>query len=357
MDRSKKMDNLLEFLRDIQTNERFKSLDEAAIKQAIVLKILSLLEWDPFNIDEIQPEYGLEDGKVDFLLKDKDSHKVFVGVKKELNGFEKYQEKFLSWAVEGDVKIAILTDGFTWRFFLPLIEGSPENKKFHTIEVHKEKAEDIKKSFSDFLLKENITSDNTVKMAKDIFNNRKKVRLINEYLPKAWLKIMNEPEKWLVDIISEVTEDLCGYKPDGETVQKFILSEVKTEAEKSDLRKSKPSEEIKKNGQKDYKGKTPKSFTLMGKAFKVKSWQQILLKICEMMFEKNKDSFESLLYITLESRDCFSKDPHEFVNCQEIPGTHIYVDLDLSVISIVSLCKEVLLHFGHKESDFLIEMN
>ncbi len=65
------MDNLLEFLRDIQSDERFKSLNEAAIKQAIVLKILSLLDWDPFNIDEIQPEYNLEDGKVDFLLKHK----------------------------------------------------------------------------------------------------------------------------------------------------------------------------------------------------------------------------------------------------------------------------------------------
>ena len=63
------MDNLLEFLRDIQSDERFKSLDEAAIKQAIVLKILSLLDWDPFNIDEIQPKYGLEDGKIDFSLK------------------------------------------------------------------------------------------------------------------------------------------------------------------------------------------------------------------------------------------------------------------------------------------------
>ena len=349
------MDNLLEFLRDIQSDERFKSLDEAAIKQAIVLKILSLLDWDPFNIDEIQPEYDLQDGKVDFLLKHKDSHKVFLSVKKELNGFQKYQEKFLSWAVQCDVKIAVLTDGFTWRFFLPIIEGNLENKKFHTIEIHKEKAEEVKQSFSDFLSKQNIISDNTVKIAKDIFNNRKKIILINEYLPKAWLKIMNEPEKWLVGIISDVTEDLCGYKPDGEAVQEFIISEVKTEAEKPSLHRSKPSEEITKNAQKDYKGKTLKSFTFMGEVYNVKSLKQMLLKICDIMFAKYKDNFESLLYITLQGRDCFSKDPHEFVNCEEISGTHIYVDLNFSAMSVVALCKEILLHFGHKESDFFIE--
>jgi len=349
------MDNLLDFLRDIQTDERFKSLDEAAIKQAIVLKVLSLLDWDPFNIDEIQPEYGLEEEKVDFLLKGKDSNKVFLGVKKELNGFEKDQERFLNWAVQDDVKIAVLTDGFTWRFFLPLMEGNLENKKFHTIEIHKEKAEDVKQSFIDFLSKQNIISENTVKIAKDIFNNRKRIKLINEYLPKAWLKIMNEPEKWLVDIISEVTEDLCGYKPDGEAVQEFIKSEVKTGLENSGLPRGKPSEKIKKNGQKDCKGKTLQSFTFMGEVYNLKSWKQMLLKTCQMMFEKNKDNFESLLYITLEGRDCFSKDPHEFVNCEMIPGTHIYVDLDLSAKSVVALCKEILLHFGHKESDFLIE--
>jgi len=189
----------------------------------------------------------------------------------------------------------------------------------------------------------------------DIYNNRKKIMLINENLPKAWLKIMNEPEKWLVNIISEVTEDLCGYRPDGEAVEEFIISEVKTKAETSSSYGSKSSGEIRKNAQKDYKGKTVKSFTFMGEVYHVKSWKQMLLKICDIMFAKHKDSLESLLYITLRGRDCFSKDPHEFVNGQEISGTHIYVDLDLSVMSVVALCKEILLNFGHKESDFSIE--
>ncbi|UCH71766.1 MAG: hypothetical protein JSW62_05040 [Thermoplasmatales archaeon] len=56
--------------------------------------------------------------------------------------------------------------------------------------------------------------------------------LINEHLPKAWLKIMNAPEKWLVDIISQVTKDICDYKPDRETVIKFIKSNVKKDPDK-----------------------------------------------------------------------------------------------------------------------------
>ena len=58
--------------------------------------------------------------------------------------------------------------------------------------------------------------NNAVKIAEDICTIRKKMLLINEHLPKAWQKIISEPERWLAGIISEVTEDLCGYKPDAE---------------------------------------------------------------------------------------------------------------------------------------------
>ena len=44
---------------------------------------------------------------------------------------------------------------------------------------------------------------------------------------------MNEPDKWLADIMIEVTEDQCGFKPDIEKVKEFIRSEAKLRAERS----------------------------------------------------------------------------------------------------------------------------
>jgi len=49
------MKKLVEFIKKIQSDDRFGAFDEAAIKQGIVLKILSLLDWDPFDVDEVQP--------------------------------------------------------------------------------------------------------------------------------------------------------------------------------------------------------------------------------------------------------------------------------------------------------------
>ncbi|MFC1531742.1 hypothetical protein ACFL7M_00005 [Thermodesulfobacteriota bacterium] len=341
------MDNLKEFIKKIQSDERFKDFDEAAIKQAIVLKILSLLEWDPFNLDEIQPEYRLKDDKVDFALKYKESPKVFICVRKDSNNFKERIETLIGWSTQCNVKIAVYTNGLSWWFFLPFLEGSIDDKRFYTIDTGVEKIEAIAQGFSDFLLKENIISDSSVKLAEDMCNKRKEVMLIKEHLPKAWEKIMIEPDKWLVDVVSEVTEDLCGYKPDREKVKEFIKAEEKIRAERSVIVES---SDPKRNN----KGMSVKSFNLEDKEYNVKSWQEIPWKICSILLEKHKDSFENVLYITLKGQEYFTKNKFLFLMSKEIPNTGIFINTDLSDMVALSLTKEILSHFGHKESDLVI---
>ena len=50
------MDKLIQFLKELQTDKKFKDFDEASIRQAIILRILSLSGWDPFDVNEIQPD-------------------------------------------------------------------------------------------------------------------------------------------------------------------------------------------------------------------------------------------------------------------------------------------------------------
>jgi hypothetical protein len=254
------LDNFINFLKKIQSDKRFKDFDEAAIKQAIVLKILSLLEWDPFNIDELQSEYMLKEDKIDFALKHKESLKVFVSVKKDSKNFKKNIEMLLGLSAQSDVKIAVFTNGSSWWFFLPLIEGSIDDKRFCTIDIQQQKLEDIDKKFSDFLSKKNIISNKAFELAEHICNEKKQRVLINEYLPKAWQKILDEPDRWLVDVISEVTESLSGYKPDREKVKEFIISEVKIISKRSVDLESSSEKKISGKVEKDYKRKSVKSF-------------------------------------------------------------------------------------------------
>ena len=52
----------------------------------------------------------------------------------------------------------------------------------------------------------------------------KRQRLIKETLPKAWNKIIEEPDELLVDLIAETTERMCGYKPGLKDVSQFLVS-------------------------------------------------------------------------------------------------------------------------------------
>lgn len=358
------MEKLIQFIKELQTDKKFKDFDEASIKQGIILRILSLLGWDPFDFNEVQPEYSVKKQKVDFVLKQKDSLKVFLTVKKGLDNFKTHIETLLDFAEKSGVKIAIYTNGFSWWFFLPSTEGSIDDKRFWAIDTGKEKIEVVVKRFSDFISKESIINGNAAKLAEEICNKRKEVALINEHLPKAWEKVINEPEIYLVDVISEVTKGLCGYKPKREKVIEFVKAEGKIRSKKSeefdlgdleDLTDIGESEDTSPNKSSNgYKGKDIKSFVFKGKECKIQSWQDLPWELCNFILKNHKDSIESLLYVTLKGRDFFSKNPHQFILNKEIPGTGIYINTDVPDVVAVALCHEILQSFGYKESDLKI---
>lgn len=352
------MQNLLEFIKKLRSDKRFTSFDEAATKQGIVLKILSLLEWDPFNIDEIQPEYAMGDKRVDFSLRSNNSNKAFVVVEKVAKNLKNSREQLMDFAAKEGVKIAILTNGITWWFFSPHLEDDFEEKNFLRIQINEQKPEQITQRFLEFLSKRSVVSGKAAKAAENIYQAKQKAILIKEHLPKAWQEIMKEPEKWLVDIVVKVTEGLCGYKPDKETVKNFLSSDIEIKSKIPTLIKpeptSKPQEE-KKSVQKFYTGKPINAFTFKGKKYMVKSWKAMLLKVCELINAEHKDNFEFLISLSTQEGDVFSKDKHSILISEKIPGTDIYVNVDLTPKDTLALCYEAMSLFGYKESDLSIE--
>jgi predicted type IV restriction endonuclease len=363
------MKNLTEFIKKIQSNQRFAGYDEAAIKQAVVLKILSLLGWDPFDVDEVQPEYETAGGKVDFSLRHNEKNRVFLLIKRGAKDFHTHQDKLLHHAVQGKAEMAILTSGMTWWLFLPLLGGSAEEKRFHVIEMKEQTAEEISEKLEDFLSKDNITSGKALKAAEDIYETRQRNLLIKEHLPKAWQKIISEPEKWLTDLVAEVTKELCGYKPDKETVETFLAKEVQAKADIERMIRPEPSpavpspppgtqaEKAASGRGDDFTGKSIISFTLDGKRHEVKSWKAMFLKLCDLVLPKNrKDELEVLFTLATPQREYFSKNPYEFLTGEKISGTNIYVDANLSAREVVELSHKMLMLFARKESDLSIEV-
>ncbi|HEX7576097.1 MAG TPA: hypothetical protein VF360_06930 [Candidatus Methanoperedens sp.] len=84
------------------------------------------------------------------------------------------------------------------------------------------KIEEIVNSFTRYLSFYKVCSGNSIKAAHDDYENVTKEREGNEYLPKAWRKLIEEQDSTLIDLVSEEVADLCGYKPAPDTVAKFL---------------------------------------------------------------------------------------------------------------------------------------
>jgi predicted type IV restriction endonuclease len=349
------VEKLLQFIDQIQSDKRFGDLDEAAVKQGIVLKLLSLLEWDPFNIYEIQPAFLVGNARMDFCMKNGERSEVFLEVRKEESRVKEHEQELLANADAGKVGLAVLTDGMIWRFYLLQADGDEKEKKFHTIDVKKQKPELVVKSLELFLSKKNILSGKALKTAENMINTRRRESLLHQHLPKAWHTIMSEPEKWLVNILREATKDLCGYTPDRETAERFIKSKRDGRVEAIE---SWPTVQGGK-GQRDgglqtYNDRQISSFKLDKREYKVKSWQEMLLRFCELIYEKHKDDFEMVLTLANQEKEYFSEIQYKFLNSEQIPGTTMYVDMDLSPDEMVRICHEMLPLFGYRDGGFSI---
>lgn len=366
-------EEVLKVIKELRSNGHLNSLDEAATKQAIILKILSILGWNPFNVSEVYPEYSVGNKRVDYALRYNNRNKVFIEVKKVGEDLERHQKQLLDYSFQEGVKLAILTNGITWWFYLPLNEGSWEQRKFYTIEIYDQDENEIAQKLTDLLSKENVISGKAIENAKAIYTSRQKQSLLKETMPQAWNKLLKEPDPGLIELIAEKTEKLCGYKPNPSTVKEFLNTLIKTGMPTPTDYKMVESFTLKKekhmanSGTEKLINKTeriPKpttyirkvrSFTLKGEKHIVNSWKGMLLKICEIMYEYHPHEFRKVLNLRGIKRPYFTTNPNELRDPTQINKTNIYVETWLNANAIVRLSKKVINLFGYKEDDLIIE--
>lgn len=356
-------EKLLKLIDEFKRGKRLNGFDEAATKQAVVLRILDCLGWNPYNIDEVHPEYSIRGKRVDYALKYNNHGKVFIEVKKISEDLEKHQEQLLNYSFQEGVKLAILTNGISWWFYLPLREGSWEQRKFYTIEIYAQDSNDIVTKFEEFLLKENVISGKAIENAEEIYKSKQKQHYIKGTLPKAWQKLITGPDKLLVDLLAETTEKLCGYKPNNNTVEQFLSKISETFVfQHNEKIKTFPRSRPKLNkmttqlSSKSYAGRTVVSFTLQGKVYPVRSWKEMLVTTCNIIAHNHGKQFDNVLNLVGRKRPYFSKNPNELRRPEEIDNTGIYVETNRSADNIVDFTLQILALFGYKENEFSIEL-
>ena len=157
---------------------RLASFDEAAIKATAIEPILSKLGWDVVDPDEVRREYSVGSRSVDYALFCDDTLKVFIEAKNGGEQLESHQRQLLDYAFAEGVEIAVLTNGSTWWFYLPIRAVSWERRKVVALELSQQDNTEIAQKLVDVLSKENVRSGIAIQNAER--------HQISENLPEVW---------------------------------------------------------------------------------------------------------------------------------------------------------------------------
>ena len=327
---------------------------EEATKQGLILPVLHHLGWNPFDVQEVYPEYSIQNRRVDYSLRVNSYDKVFIEVKKIGEDLERHQEQLLSYAFRQGVKLAILTNGIIWWFYLPLHEGSWEQRRFYTIDLQSQSTIDITEKLTSFLSKPDVTSGRAVRNAENIYSSRQKGEIIQQALPKAWRKLLSENDDLLAELMAETVEKICGYKPEPNTVIQFLKTISGETSLPSVLRSPKPEvstlqqnhinkiESSKYVPSQSFDNKKPKSFEFDGHSYEVHKWTDLLKTFVLFIAQKHPNDIYKLTSLVGKQRPYFTTNNQLLRKASAIPNSDIFFETHFSANGIVQLIGQIL---------------
>ena len=363
------------FIQNLKSNKKLDTFDEASTKQAVVLRLLSVLDWDIFNVDEVSPDFSVNSFSVSYALRIKNSSKVFIEVKRIHEKLDNHQKSLLSFASREGVNVAILTNGIIWWFYLTAATESSQEKWFYSIDLLQQNADDFVPQMVDLLSKTKVARGQALKTAKSL-NQNKKQKMASDIIPEAWNKLISQPNMIFVELLRETTEKICGYKVEAKIIERFLEKNLdKWLITKRPTASAAPPPkiiEIPKIEDKpaanfsivpliksvkkadSYTDKEIKSFTFNGKTNPARNWEDMLINLCEYFATIHSKNFEKVLWISGEDNTYFSRYSDQLRIPEKIKGTNIYVETKLRPDEIVRTSRSLLAEFGYNANDLTI---
>ena len=121
---------IIEFIKELKSNKKLAGFDEASTKQAVVLRMLSFMGWDIFDVAQVYPNYSANSTNVSYALRIRNTNKIFIEVKRVHSKLDNHQKSLVDLSFREGVNLAVLTNGIIWWFYLVSANGSWQRKWF-----------------------------------------------------------------------------------------------------------------------------------------------------------------------------------------------------------------------------------
>ncbi len=197
--------------------------NEAQVSHGIVGRLLDALAWPRYNTNIVTPEYSVQGTRVDFALCHPQSKPlIFIEVKKVGLIDEEGERQLFQYAFHEGVPVAVLTDGKEWHFFYPSGQGNYKERRVCKLDLITGGSEDSTARLDRYLNYESIRTGEAIRAIAHDYQNVSRQRQVEMSLPEAWTKLVQEADEFLLEIVAEKSESLCGYKPTDEQVLNFL---------------------------------------------------------------------------------------------------------------------------------------
>jgi hypothetical protein len=381
---------IIEFIKELKSNKKLAGFDEASTKQAVVLRMLSFMGWDIFDVAQVYPNYSANSTNVSYALRIRNTNKIFIEVKRVHSKLDNHQKSLVDLSFREGVNLAVLTNGIIWWFYLVSANGSWQRKWFYSIDLMKQKPDTFVPNLMNLLSKTKVAKGQSLKAAKSLFQ-KKRQKLAANFLPEAWNRIISQPNKIFVELLSDQTEKLCRFKVDTKSIEEFLgkhldkwlltnvartgaappsatmstdilelnynLSSIKPKVSR-EIKPVKPKASRKFKPVKmsqSFADSSIRSFRFNGSNYKVRAWDEVLKTLCEFFVAAHANEFEKVLWITDDHKACFSRYWDQLRIPEKIRGTDIYVETKLTPDEVVQTAGKLLEEFGYNPEDLRID--
>lgn len=200
--------------------------NEAAVSQGIVLRLLQALGWPTYDTQVVCPEFSLSGRRVDYALCHPSNRPVAFIEVKQIGQSDGAERQLFEYAFHVGVPLAILTDGQEWNFFLPAEQGDYAERRVYKLDMVERDVSESVARLERYLSYTQVSSGAAIDAAREDYKNVSRGRQMLSTLPEAWSKLVAEEDELLLELLADKVESLCGFKPDVDTVARFLRENV-----------------------------------------------------------------------------------------------------------------------------------
>ena len=214
---------LKDVIKSIQIDlKKGRFANDEAIKQDAIIPILNSLGWPVFDPEVIWPQYSIGGERVDYALCHPKRKPVIFIEAKQVERDEGADRQLFEHVSHSGVPMVIFTDGQKWRFYLPAERGHYEERCVYKLDILERCIEESVELLTRYLSFQRVCSGESLDCASKNYKDVVCIREINDTLPQAWRRLIEDHDDLLIELIADKVADMCGYKPDTDSVSKFL---------------------------------------------------------------------------------------------------------------------------------------